>query len=247
MKNMIIAILVAIIAVGGTQGAFAATRTVETTANVEVRVWRNVADPERLHLSTRPAGGRWTTHNDRLDMSDLHSSGSWYQSNFVNVAVPVSVEIETPPSEPGESTPTPTTESTNTLGSWEHFLTGNVAGDLEGYAVSGDNSYLYVRCTDNTHLDVFLSAPGEFTEEGEFTYRFSEGDSGSEAVTITRTGGSFGSTVSVVFLSMDFVDKLGSVAGGSLYIQLDGGSSRFSGSFVIDGIDRVREVLPCWD
>ena len=131
MKNIIIAALVVVIAVGGALEAFAATRTVETTANVEVRVWRNVADPERLHLSTRPAGGGWTTHNDQLDMSELSSSGNWHQSNFVNVTIPVSVDVEIPPSEPTESTPTSTAGSTSdqtSLGNW-----GEVHGQLCGW------------------------------------------------------------------------------------------------------------------
>lgn len=58
--------LLGAIAVGGAAFAFAQnTRTVEveTTASVEVRVWRNVADPGRLHLSTAPpvAPGPHTT------------------------------------------------------------------------------------------------------------------------------------------------------------------------------------------
>lgn len=95
LKNLTIALLVAAIAAGGVL-AYAQGRTVEvdTIASVEVRVWRNVADPGRLHLSTRPAGGRWTTHNERLDMSELSSSGNWHQSNFVIVDVPISVSVE---------------------------------------------------------------------------------------------------------------------------------------------------------
>ena len=37
MKSAIIAALIAAIAIGGALGAFAATRTIETTANVEVQ------------------------------------------------------------------------------------------------------------------------------------------------------------------------------------------------------------------
>lgn len=107
MKYWFLALLVGALAGAGAGFAVAQnTRTVEveTTASVEVRVWRNVADPGRLHLSTRPTGGSWTTHNDRLDMSERSSSGSWYQSNFVTVDVPikVSVEIEEPEPRPAE-------------------------------------------------------------------------------------------------------------------------------------------------
>ena len=60
-----------------------------STATVEVRVWRNVEDPERLHLSTRPADGRWVTHNTPLDMSDLSDSGRWHQSSIIAIDVEV--------------------------------------------------------------------------------------------------------------------------------------------------------------
>lgn len=121
MKYFLVFLLGAI-AVGGAAFAFAQnTRTVEveTTASVEVRVWRNVADPGRLHLSTRPAGGSWTTHNDRLDMSERSRSGNWYQSNFVTVDVPitVSVEIEEPaPADSTSSGSTPTATQTTQAG-----------------------------------------------------------------------------------------------------------------------------------
>ena len=103
LKNLVIAILIAVIGIGSAVAAIAATRTVETTASVEVRVWRNVADPGRLHLSTRPAGGSWTTHEDRLDMSEFSRSGSWHQSNFVTVDVPISFEVEEAEPEPAAS------------------------------------------------------------------------------------------------------------------------------------------------
>lgn len=108
MKYFLVFLLGAI-AVGGAAFAFAQnTRTVEveTTASVEVRVWRNVADPGRLHLSTRPAGGSWTTHNDRLDMSERSPSGNWYQSNFVTVDVPITVSVEIEEPAPSQTTST---------------------------------------------------------------------------------------------------------------------------------------------
>ncbi|MYH31791.1 MAG: hypothetical protein F4137_23800 [Acidobacteria bacterium] len=73
-----------------------------STATVEVRVWRNVADPERLHLSTRPADGRWITHETPLDMRELSRSGSWHQSSIISVDVEVPVET---PIGPGASLP----------------------------------------------------------------------------------------------------------------------------------------------
>ena len=60
-----------------------------STGTVEVRVWRNVADPERLHLSTRPAGGAWTTHETPLDMSELSPTRRWHQSSIISVDVDI--------------------------------------------------------------------------------------------------------------------------------------------------------------
>ncbi|MCY3505336.1 MAG: hypothetical protein OXH41_04155 [Chloroflexi bacterium] len=71
-----------------------------STATVEVRVWRHVEDPERLHLSTRPAEGRWVTHQTPLDMSELSRSGNWYQSSIVSVDVEVPAAVVGP--EPSE-------------------------------------------------------------------------------------------------------------------------------------------------
>lgn len=65
-----------------------------SAASVEVRVWRNVADPERLHLSTRPAGGQWVTHQDRLVM-ERSDSGRWDQSSIVTVDVPLEAQALT--------------------------------------------------------------------------------------------------------------------------------------------------------
>ena len=95
MKGAIIAALIGVIAIGGALGAFAATRTVETTANVEVRVWRRISDGE-LYISTRPAASDaegWV-FSEALDMSELNESGRFRLSTLLTVEVPVSVELE---------------------------------------------------------------------------------------------------------------------------------------------------------
>ena len=58
-------------------------------ATVHVAVWRNVANPAQLYLSTRPEGGAWTTHNDVLDMSLLSDSGNFHRSNLKEVDVEI--------------------------------------------------------------------------------------------------------------------------------------------------------------
>ena len=120
-KRWFLALLVGAIAGGGVAFAIAQqsrTVEVETTAGVEVRVWRNVADPERLHLSTRPAGGSWTTHNDRLDMSERSRSGNWDQSTFVTVDVPITVSVEVEESAPSQTTSTAEPEWCDDRPSW---------------------------------------------------------------------------------------------------------------------------------
>ena len=59
------------------------------TVAIEARVWRSVANPARLYLSTRPAGGRWRTEGTALDMSALDASGRFHLSNAVPVTVPL--------------------------------------------------------------------------------------------------------------------------------------------------------------
>ncbi len=94
MKNSIIAGLIAAIAIGGALGAFAATRTVETTADVEVAVWERIADGA-VFVSVRAEGSGaegWVT-SDELDMSGLNRTGRFRLSDVVAVEVPVEVEL----------------------------------------------------------------------------------------------------------------------------------------------------------
>ena len=93
MKSAIIAALIAAIAIGGALGALAATRTIETTANVEVRVWKRISDGE-LFLSTRPQEGEWHTRDAALEFDELNQSGRFQLSTSVTVAVPVEIEVE---------------------------------------------------------------------------------------------------------------------------------------------------------
>ena len=67
------------------------------TATVEVTVWRSVADPALLYISTRPAGGRWRTLDTPLDLSMRSASGRFHQSSAVRVAVPVPDLVIDPP------------------------------------------------------------------------------------------------------------------------------------------------------
>ena len=69
MKNGVIAGLVAIIAIGGAVGASAATRTIETSANLEMEFW--VSLPYRsVFVSTRQEGAEWITHDFRVPLNE---------------------------------------------------------------------------------------------------------------------------------------------------------------------------------
>ena len=47
MKYLVIAGLIAVIAIGGALSGFAASRTVETSVEVEMQFWVSTADPPR--------------------------------------------------------------------------------------------------------------------------------------------------------------------------------------------------------
>ena len=57
------------------------------TVNIDVTVWRSVRT-ENIFVSTRPQGAGWTTHNTPVDLSQLSSSGNFYQGS------PVAVEVD---------------------------------------------------------------------------------------------------------------------------------------------------------
>ena len=96
MTRWFLVLLVGAIAVGSAAFAFAQnTRTV----TVEVTVWRSVADPSRIYVSTRPEGGSWHTHQEKLDMSGFSKSGNYHQSNAIEVEVALP-ELERTPSQP---------------------------------------------------------------------------------------------------------------------------------------------------
>ena len=95
MKNAVIGALIGALAIGGALGAFAATRTVETTVGVDARVWQRVSDGE-LYVSVRPEDGgqdAWVT-STALDMTGLDRTGRFHLSPLVTIDVPVTVDVE---------------------------------------------------------------------------------------------------------------------------------------------------------
>jgi len=81
------------------------------TAGVEVTVWRSVANPAAIYVSTRADEGSWRTENTALDMSALSRSRNFHQSNAVRVEVEVGNLIPEFPA-PGTLTRIPSLNAT---------------------------------------------------------------------------------------------------------------------------------------
>ena len=200
MRNWIIGALVAVIAVGGALGAFAASQTVETEANVEVTVWQRVSDGS-LYLSTRPEGGNWTTHQTPLDMSQRSPSGRFRQGSAITVAVPVSLDVEIPDAVPestgtAETTETATPSSTPSSGTGDWIVNSTTdsfdessifSARLQGvwspsrpYPYDDDIPYLHVRCDSDAGLDILVFTDAYLagnvrTDTIKVEYRFGNG------------------------------------------------------------------------
>lgn len=114
MKNWIIAGLVAVIAIGGAV-VFAQS---QRTANIEVRVWEDVNDPERNYISARPEGGSWRTLGTiPLPLTDGVSSSGRFRYGDITLAVPLPGQAAVPSATPTPSptaTPSPTPTPTPT-------------------------------------------------------------------------------------------------------------------------------------
>ena len=93
MKTAVIAGLVAIIAIGGALGAFAATRTVEKTVELEMTFWVDTKASSAFVL-TRQEGREWVTHDFRVDLEPHAVVDGLLVGETVSLAVPVWVEVE---------------------------------------------------------------------------------------------------------------------------------------------------------
>ena len=90
MRKWIVGVLAAVLALSAIAGVVAQEEPpAPETVDVDVTVWRLIADPSLLYVSTRPEGGRWRTLQTPLDMSAVSTSGNYNQSNAVRVRVPV--------------------------------------------------------------------------------------------------------------------------------------------------------------
>ena len=89
-RKAILFVLFAIVAVTAIGGAAFAIAQSQRTANVEVRVWEDVNDPERNYISARPEGGSWSTLGTiRLPLTDGVSSSGRFRYGDITLAVPL--------------------------------------------------------------------------------------------------------------------------------------------------------------
>lgn len=249
MHRAIIAALVAVIAAGLT-GAYAATRTIDTTAAVDVTVWQHT-ETDAIYLSTRPADGTWTTHNTPVTLTPRPDS-PWLQGSAIRVDVPVTVEVE------GEQTPSPSISATlgENYGGWTYFDGENVDGSFVGYYLSATEHSgfsfdlpptIYARCEGQDYATgwLFVTTPwllhgGDF--EADVRYRFA----GMTTAVTERwwSDEDFDSTVAPI--SSAFVDQLVN-SSGTLFMEFisvwDGDSD--SATFDVTGAQEMAAALPC--
>ena len=89
-RKAILFVLFAIVAVTAIGGVAFAIAQGQRTANVEVRVWEDVNDPERNFISARPEGGSWSTLGTiRLPLTDGVSSSGRFRYGDITLAVPL--------------------------------------------------------------------------------------------------------------------------------------------------------------
>ena len=107
VKNWIIAgLAVALVAVSVGAGVLAQA---SRTANVEVRVWEDVNDPERNYISARPEGGSWRALGTiPLPLTDGVSSTGRFRYGDITLAVPLPEGSASQPRVTPTPTPTPT-------------------------------------------------------------------------------------------------------------------------------------------
>ncbi len=200
MKNWIIIALVAVIAIGGAIGAFAASQTVNQT--FEIRVWEKADDPSANYISARPAGGDWKTLGTIPIKLDSMSASGKYRYGDIELDVAVEVDVCDPatgPCEPVEgqptATPTPTPTPSGDAGNWiVTRSTDSFDGSTRSFAwlagiwspsrefpYDDDIPSLAVRCDSDSGLDIYISVGGYLagnvgTDTIKVEYRFGDGN-----------------------------------------------------------------------
>ncbi len=107
MKNVVLAGLVAVIAVGGAFGAFAADRTVETTVELRVEFWVDTRSSSAFVSTLHEGEGEWITHDFRVPLTEFPGVPTLLVSEPVTISVPVVVNVPEPEPEAPQPTPLP--------------------------------------------------------------------------------------------------------------------------------------------
>ena len=105
MKNLVIAGLIAIIAIGGALSGFAASRTVEKTVEVEMQFWVSTASSSAFVSTIQQGAEEWITHDFRVELKEVPGSKTLLFSEPVRLSLPVTVEVEV--EDPPPLTPLP--------------------------------------------------------------------------------------------------------------------------------------------
>lgn len=92
IKNAIIVLLLAVIAVGGTLAVQG--RSAQPETSVEIAVWED-KESGNLYASTKPEGGNWKTQrrDDPLNMRFTETTRYW-RSNVITITAPVIIDWE---------------------------------------------------------------------------------------------------------------------------------------------------------
>ena len=184
MKNWIIGGLVVALA-GVSIGAGVLAQS-QRTANVEVRVWEDVNDPERNYISARPEGGSWRTLGTiPLPLTDGVSSSGRFRYGDITLAVPL-------PDAPDAPTPTPTPVT----GDYEPWTGQNEVGPVFYDAAEDEfgrvRTYVYVYNDRGERLNVRCWPGTEFVPlavfvDGDGSWRFTDRQkSGSDPAVLMR-------------------------------------------------------------
>ena len=95
-RGAVIAGFLAVVAVAGALSAVAATRTVETSAILELQFWV-APDAPAAFVSTRQQGADWSTHDYLVLLRESPPDERLLVSDPVSLSVPVAVEVEEAP------------------------------------------------------------------------------------------------------------------------------------------------------
>jgi len=100
MKRAVVLGLLAVLAAGSAVTAFAATRTVETSVDIELELWVDTATSS-AYVSTRQDGEEWVTHDFRVPLRPYPPPSNLLVSDPVRFTLPVTVEVDVDGATPG--------------------------------------------------------------------------------------------------------------------------------------------------